>query len=82
MIDFFSHAAQFLAKLLGAVTLVLFLYFLSAPPLMLLLTRNNPREWPRIYQPLVPGFWCEWTRPLFVWYFDRLWKADTEIRGE
>ncbi len=56
MIDFFKHPAAFFAKLLCAVVVAGILYVLTAPPLMIAMTRKNPREWPRIYEPLVPGF--------------------------
>ena len=77
----FKHAAAFFVRLLCVAVLAVVFYFLTAPPLMITMTRKNQREWPRIYEPLVPGFWCKWTRPIFVWYFDDLWKADTESRG-
>jgi hypothetical protein len=79
---FFSHAVTFFVRLLWAAVLAAALYVLTAPPLIIALTRKNPREWPRICEPLVPGFWCQWTRPIFVWYFDDLWQAETESRGE
>ena len=81
MIDFLRPAAAFFAKLMWAALMVGLLYELTAPPLMMVMTRQNPREWPRIYEPLVPGFQCQWTRPFFSWYFDSLWRADTEMRG-
>jgi hypothetical protein len=68
--------------IIGLPILAVVLYVLTAPPLMIAMTRHNPREWPRIYQPLAYGFQCDWTQPLFSWYFDTVWVADTEIRGE
>ena len=72
----------YLTRITGSLMLGLVLYVLTAPPLMMMMTRQNPREWPCIYNPLVVGFQCDWTRPLFSWYFDTVWGADTEIRGE
>ena len=73
---------SFFGALLGGLAIALALYILTAPPLMIALTRHNPRTWPGIYQPLAAGFQCDWTRPIFSWYFDSVWKADTESRGE
>ncbi|MEI7731735.1 MAG: hypothetical protein WCO56_19340 [Verrucomicrobiota bacterium] len=66
----------------GFAIIIAVLYVLTAPPIMKAMTRQNPREWPRFYQPLARGFQCDLTRPLFSWYFDNVWGADTEIRGE
>jgi len=77
----FKQSAAFFVSLICVAVLAVVFCFLTAPPLMIAMTRENPREWPRIYEPLVPGFWCKWTRPIFVWYFDDLWKAGTEYRG-
>ena len=76
------RAIEIAAQLLCVVGLAIFLSVLTAPPLMVAMTRQNPREWPRVYAPLAVGFQCDWTRPVFLWYFDNLWKADTESRGE
>jgi hypothetical protein len=80
--QFVSPALALLRRFAAGIAILIALYILSAPPFMIAMTRHNPREWPRIYEPLAAGFWCSWTRPIFVWYFDDLWKADTEIRGE
>jgi|APCry1669188970_1035186.scaffolds.fasta_scaffold43139_2 hypothetical protein len=83
MNDLLRFAGWTLVKLLGAVALAFLVYLVTAPPLMILMTRKNPRgEWPWVYRPLVAGFQCDWTRPAFSWYFDKLWKADTELLGE
>ena len=78
----FRSPAVFLARLLCVALAACALYILTAPPLMMAMTRNAPREWPGLYRPLIPGFQCQWTAPFFNWYFDRVWGADTEIRGE
>ena len=80
--EFSRKSALLLVGLFGWAALAVALFILTAPPLMIAMTRHNPREWPRIYQPLARGFQCDWTRPLFTWYFDTVWRADTEIRGE
>jgi hypothetical protein len=83
MKNLFKDPVALIEKLLAAALLVALLYVLTAPPLMKAMTRHNPRgEWPWIYRPLMAGFWCDWTRPVFSWYFDRLWQADTELLGE
>lgn len=53
MNDFFGHAAAFFARLLCGIALAVVLYILTAPPLMIAMIRKNPRERPRIYEPLV-----------------------------
>ena len=72
----------YLLYVICAPVLGVILYLLTAPPLMMAMTRHSPREWPRFYDPVKYGFWCDSTRPLFNWYFDTVWGADTEIRGE
>jgi hypothetical protein len=75
-------AVSLWVRLVYGAALLGVLYVLTAPPLMMATTRQAPREWPRLYKPLAIGFQCNWTRPLFSWYFDTVWGADTEIRGE
>lgn len=77
-----KKTVKILASLVGAILLAVMLYMVTAPPIMMTMTRHNPREWPRVYAPLKYGFWCNWTRPMFCWYFDTVWGADTEMRGE
>jgi hypothetical protein len=81
MSEFPSDLVRVFGKVLCVAVLAVVLYVLTAPPLILLMTRKNPREWPRLYEPLVPGFQCDWSRPVFEWYFDTVWRADMEMRG-